>query len=151
MQTPSPDSSVQAKVWLYADYFMKLDVYRCNMLLRALSQMAFSPPGGLEVFMEEKRRECRPSESYGYVQYFRHWDSEGNVRTESVCRLAPLSSLNADLLHIAGTVVQQSLRMQRTRSLGDSENPYRVDLGNWSTTGPAVLGYRTLSYHCWMR
>ena len=70
------------KAWVYVDYFLKHDVYRCNMLLDALSKTPFGPPEGFAAFAEGRRGQCIPEESDWVWRYYRYFDSTGSVHIE---------------------------------------------------------------------
>ncbi|KAL5497756.1 hypothetical protein ACEPAH_2687 [Sanghuangporus vaninii] len=82
----SSDSATQARAWSYVNYFLAVDIHRCNMMLEVLSQSGFSPVEGLSAFIELKRKNCLPdleevSEWPSLYLVHRRYDSDNKFCT----------------------------------------------------------------------
>lgn len=75
----SPNRGLQDNAWNAINYFLAHDIYRCNMMLEALSKTAFAATVNFIEFATAARRQCKPKDDGGYAEkIYRHFHKEDN-------------------------------------------------------------------------
>lgn len=93
----SPDQNLQDKAWDTINYFLAHDIYRCNMMLEALSKTAFASTINFSEFSAAARQQCKPKDDGGFMEtIYRHFH-----KTDSQLHLVRLSSRKSTYSYLA--------------------------------------------------